>query len=252
MLSLFSRSAKCAVDRVEDGPAGGEPRLVDAARQVQVLHLKTGIGRISSQAERRERRAQVARARIHVGLIGNADVRRQIVFGTELMGDHAPHAGILERRAGAITREHVVRAPLVRGLAMGHRANHRQLVGELGGLGKRLTEPFALNLARDRAHVAAVLDGSERFGIKRFLVGDPAGEEDVNHRVGFGRDRRVILEVRPGLEPQDVGQRQSTQADRADRQETSTIHGFRETAVCHRHDSFWGVFKSAASKALRI
>ncbi len=35
---------------------------------------------------------------------------------------------------------------------------------------------------------------------------------------------RVILQVGPRLEPQDVGQGQSTQTDRADRQEPSAIH----------------------------
>ena len=80
------------VDRVEDRPPGGEPRLVDPARQVQVLHLEARVGRVAAQAERRERRAQVARARVDVGLVGNADVRRQVVLRAVFVRDHAPHA----------------------------------------------------------------------------------------------------------------------------------------------------------------
>ena len=104
-----------------------------------------------------------------------------------------------------------------------------QLVGELGGLGKGLAELLALDLGGDRAHVAAVLDRGEGLGIERLLVGDPAGKEDVDHRVGLGGDRRVVLEVRPGLQPEDVGQGQSPEPDRADRQETSATDRVVET-----------------------
>ena len=48
--------------------------------------------------------------------------------------------GYCERRAGAVAREHVVRAALVGRLAVRHRADDRQLVGDLGGLRQRLAE----------------------------------------------------------------------------------------------------------------
>jgi len=126
---------------------------------------------------------------------------------------------------GTIAGEHVVRATLVGRLAVSHRANHRELVGKLGCLGKCLAESLTLDLGGDRAHVAPVLDRCEWFGIECFLVRDPAGKEDMDHRVGLGRDRGVALEVRSGLEPQNVGQGQSAQTNRADRKKTRRLIG---------------------------
>ena len=84
-------------------------------------------------------------------------------------------------------------------------------------------------LVGDRAHVAAVLDRGKRLGIERLLVGDPAGQEDVDHRVGLGRDRGVALLIGPGLKPEHVGEGQAPQPDRADRQEPTAIDRVEET-----------------------
>ena len=54
MLSLFSRSAKWAFTASSTVRRVVNRDLVDAARQVQVLHLKPRIGRITAQAENGE------------------------------------------------------------------------------------------------------------------------------------------------------------------------------------------------------
>src|SRR5260370_762360 len=87
-----------------------------------------------------------------------------------------------------------------------------------------LRSNLASGLGGNRTHVTAIFDGSNGLGIKRFLVRDPAGQEDMDHRVSLGRDRRVTLEIRPGLEPHHVSQSQSPQSDRSNRKKTSAIH----------------------------
>ena len=54
-------------------------------------------------------------------------------------------------------------------------------------------------LVGDRRQLAAVFDRGERLGVERFLVGHAAGQEDVDDRLGLGRDRRVVLQLGPGL-----------------------------------------------------
>ena len=56
------------------------------------------------------------------------------------------------------------------------------------------------------AQLAAILDRRVGLGVERLLVGDAARQEDVDDRVGLGRDRRVVLQLGPGLEPEEVGQ----------------------------------------------
>jgi hypothetical protein len=141
-----------------------------------------------------------------------------------------------------------MRAALVSRLTVRHRPDHRELIGELGGLGKRLTELLTFDLGRDRTHVTAIFDGSKRLGIERFLVRDPAGQEDMDHRVGLGCDRRVTFEIRPGLEPDHVSQSQSPQSDRSNRKKTSTIHLVLDAAISHRRNSFFLPFSNSLTR----
>jgi len=46
-------------------------------------------------------------------------------------------------------------------------------------------EDFAGDAAFDDAQRAAIFNGSKWFGVKRFLRGNPAGQEDINNRFGF-------------------------------------------------------------------
>ena len=103
--------------------------------------------------------------------------------------------------------------------------------------GSGLAELLALDLGGDRPHLAAVLDRGERLGVERLLVGDAAGEEDVDDRVGLGGDRRVILQVGAGPEPEEVAEGQA-EPGRSDRQESSATESAPEVAFSHRSSPF--------------
>ena len=94
--------------------------------------------------------------------------------------------GNVEGRAGPVAGEHVVRAALVGGLAVRHRAADGDLVGDLGRVLEQFVEEHAVELGRDRAQLAAVLDRGERLGIEGVLMGHAAGQEDVDDRLGRG------------------------------------------------------------------
>ena len=195
--------AEVRVHHVEHPATLVEPCHVDARRQVEVAHLEVGVGRVGAQTECRVGRTEIAGAGELVGLAGNADVRRQVLAGTELVRDHRPEARVLERRARAVAREHVVRAALVGGLAMRHRPADRELVGDLRRVRQHLAEPHAGEHRLDAAERAAVLGRRERLGIERLLVGVAAGEIDVDDRLrdalaggfAFGGMGRLHAEV---------------------------------------------------------
>ena len=73
----------------------------------------------------------------------------------------------------------------------------------------------------------------------------------MDHRIGLGRDRRVVLQIGPRLDPEDVGQGQTPEPDRADCQETSAADRVTETIVCHRLVSLVWLFRGLARKLSR-
>jgi CRP-like cAMP-binding protein len=93
--------------------------------------------------------------------------------------------------------------------AVGHRANHAQLVGESRGLGQRVAKQHARNLGLHHAHFAAVLDRRVRLGVERFLVSHATGQEDMNDRLGGPFEVRVALLLGSRFAPQQVGERQA-------------------------------------------
>ena len=95
---------------------------------------------------------------------------------------HAAEAGILDRRAGAISGEHVVGAAFVGGFAMGHRADDGDLVRDVGGCFEMFAEDFAGDARLDRPERPAIFDRGVGLGIERFLRSDPAGQKNVDDR----------------------------------------------------------------------
>ena len=135
-----------------------------------------------------------------LGMAGNADVRRQVVARAVLVADHAAHARELQRRAGPVAGEHVVRAALVGRLAVRHRADDGDLVGDLRpSCGSVSLKTTPASLVCDRAQLAAVLDRGVRLGVERLLVGHAAGQEDVDDALGLGLDDVVVLLLGLGL-----------------------------------------------------
>ena len=220
------------VHGLEHVPPRRESRVVDSARQVEVLHAEAAVGRVAAEAEGGEGRAQVAGARVDIRLARNAHIRRQIVSGTVLVRDHASEARVNESGTGSISREHVVRAALVRRLAVRHRADDRQLVGNLSGLGERLAELLPVDLRGDRGDLTAVLDRRVRLRVERLLVGDAAWQEDMDDRVGPGLDGFVALLIAASAEPEVVAQGQP-EPHRSDCEEVASIDHRAQLTVRH-------------------
>ena len=111
----------------------GPPRLVDPAGEVEVADLEVPPRRVGAEAERAVGAGEITTSGVRVGHRRDAHVRRHVVLRAELVADHAAEARKLQRRARAVAGEHVVRAALVGGLAVRHRAHDRDLVTEHAG-----------------------------------------------------------------------------------------------------------------------
>jgi hypothetical protein len=142
----FFLLSEVIVHCVENPPTLTKAAIGHTARQFEILHSEAIVGRVAAEAERRERRTQVAGAREFVWHAGNANVLRQIVARRELVRHDAPHAGKRESRAGLVAREHVVRAALVRCFAVRHRTAQRDFVRDLCGLRETLVEDDAVDV----------------------------------------------------------------------------------------------------------
>ena len=83
---------------------------------------------------------------------------------------------------------------------------------------------FARHLRRHRSQLAAIFDRGIGLGIERFLMGDAARQEDMDHALGFGLDEVVVL-LRPLrlLHAEIVAQRQTDAGQGTDRQKSATI-----------------------------
>src|SRR3954469_21127721 len=96
-----------------------ETLFINALREIEIAYFKASICRIRTETERAVSRAEIARTRKRVRHGRNADVRRQVVPRAEFVRHNAAKARVVNRRAGTIAREHVVRAAIVIGFAMG-------------------------------------------------------------------------------------------------------------------------------------
>src|SRR5271157_3247858 len=99
--------------------------------------------------------------------------------------------------------------------------SYQALYGKLGRMDPELSEAIVRFCAEKLRPVLEKLP---------LLMGDAAGEVNVNDRIGFGGDRRVILEVGSRLDPEQIGQGQSPQSDRPDRQEAAAADRLMEAS----------------------
>ena len=160
--------------------------------------LEAFVRRISTQAERTEAGAQVARTGELVGVVGNGNVRRQVVARSILMADDRTEARIRQGRRRLVAGEHVVRAALVCGFAVRKRTNDGEFIRDTGqarnGFAKHIP-----SLGLDRLHLAAKFKRAVGLGVEGLLVSDPTRKEYVNDALGLGLDEIVVLLVRTGL-----------------------------------------------------
>lgn len=171
---------------IDDGAhfaALGETRRVDAAGQREVAHGVVISRRIAAEGKGAERCAEVARASVGRGLIGDENVGREVGARAELVGDDAAHAGVLDRRAGPVAGEHRVRAAFVGRLAVRHRADDGNLVGDLGRFLQVFRKIETVDAGLNGFHGAAVFDRSRHLRVERLLVGHAAGEVNIDDRL---------------------------------------------------------------------
>ena len=95
-----------------------------------------------------------------------------------------PRLGILDRRAGPIAGEHVVRAALVGRFAVAHRADDAELVGHAGRLRPHLAEDLAGHLGLHHAERPAILQRGVGLGVERLLLGHAARQKDMQDALG--------------------------------------------------------------------
>ena len=138
------------------------------------------------------------------------------------MADHTAHAGILQRRTGAVTREHVVSTTLVSRLAVSHAATQRQLVHHLSRLDPALVDEHTRHVRLNRRHRTTVLNRSIRLGVKAFLMSHPARQENENHRLRRTFLALVLLDVRLSrLQLKVLSQTETNTATKSDVQKAS-------------------------------
>jgi hypothetical protein len=106
--------------------------------------------------------------------------------------------------AGLVAGEHIVRAALVSRFAMRHRADDGDLVGDLRRLRQRFAKHFARRLGGDRPHVATIFQRRVRLRIERLLMGDAAGQVDMNHTLGLGLEELIVLLFGAGFAEAEV------------------------------------------------
>ena len=134
------------------------------------------------------------------------------------MRNDAANAGILHRGAGAPTCEHVMRAAVVIGFAMGHRANNANFVSDLRGLLEVLGKMNAFDAGFYGAERTTIFDGSEDFGIERFLRRNATREKNVDDRL-----RGSFGTCGLGLKFKKISESQADAANEADEKELATI-----------------------------
>ena len=243
-----------SVDGGQCGATGGKAAVIDTVRQVEVTDLEATGSWITSQAERRKGRTEIAASCKFVWHVGNANVGRQVVARTVFVADDRPDAREQQRGTGAVAGKHVVCATFVSRFAVGHRTNDGQLVSDLGCLGERVTEQFAADLRRDLLHLTAILDRGIGLGIERFLMSHPTWQIDMNDRLGGSFKVLVVLQIGPSFVAKEGRKSQTRSREDSHGQEAAAVEAFKMTGIAiqrHVEDSTLNGLRNA-SKILQL
>ena len=95
----------------------------------------------------------------------------------------------------------------------GERADHRELVGDLGEPGHVLADFHAVDIRGDRRELAAEFLRRERLQVEHVHVRRAAGQIDVDDRLAGG------LRTRQRLRTEQFGESEAAEAERSDLQE---------------------------------
>ena len=238
----FFRGAEVLVHGGEESATAVKASGVDVLRRGEVADGEIGIRRIAAEGEGAVGAAHVTAALLRGDDRRDGDVRRQIVPAALLVGDDGAKAGKLDRGAGAVAGEHVVRAAFMRRLAMRDGADERHLVEDLGDAGELLADILTSD-AFDGAEGAAILGGGEGFGVPRFMLGHATGQIDVYHRLGHRFEIGHIRDGVPCLSLEEFRQGEAESGHGTDLEEiTAALRGGEEVRVMagakgmHFHD----------------
>lgn len=174
-----------------------------------------------------------ARVRV-INLLGQNGARRQMSATLRRVAGHGRDARIVgrlrqaaldRRRDDATAGEHHVGAPFVVVLRVRKRTHQRPAIGTFGQSRQVFADLHAGRLRGDRAELAPILDRAVGLHVERVVLRRSAGQEDINHRLGFGG--RLTSLGRRRAPVGDVGERQSQESD------GSGLHGLAagETGV---------------------
>ena len=108
------------VDRFESFLATHEPFRVDATGQVEIANLEAVLSRIAPQRESAVAARQVSCSGKLIRNVWDANIRWKVVARAVFVTDDGAERWITQRRAGLVSREHVVRATLVSRFAVSH------------------------------------------------------------------------------------------------------------------------------------
>ena len=115
-----------------------------------------------------------------------------------------------------------MRAALVRGLAVGHRADDRDFVGHLRHMWQGFGKQLAGNLGFHRAERPAVFQRRERLRVEGLLVGHSTGQEDMDDTLRFWGGGALGLFCAGCFRCQKIGQSKSQDTQRSDRKKLAT------------------------------
>jgi hypothetical protein len=169
------------------------------------------------------------------------------------MRNHGAHGGVKNRGSGEIAGEHLVSGLGVIGNAAGDRADDGDLVRDLGGAGEVLTEDDAGDFCLDDAERATIFDGSFGLGIPGFLMGETAGEDDLDDALSltlraFAGVGGGANHAGAGVHAEEIREAEAHAAEKANLDETTAVEGGRvdgtwtamQGAVIHRKSSSVG------------
>ena len=165
----------------------------DAFGQRDVAHLEILLSGIGAQFKGAEFRAEIAGSALQRH-VGHGHISRQILARSELFRHHRADAGMLNGRRGQIAGEHLIGGLRVIGNVAGDGADDGDFVRDLRRMREILAEDDAGDFGFDHAERPAILDGSFRFRVPRFLSGQAAGQNDLNDtfRFAFGTGHAAV------------------------------------------------------------
>ena len=148
------------VNGIQETASLGETIVADAFGQREVTDLKVVRSGVGSETEGSVGRTEVTAPGKLIGNPGNANIGREVLAGTEFVGNDRTEAWEFDGRTGTVAGEHIVGSAFVGGFAVSHRTTYGDFVRNLRGMLEVFAEMDAWDLGFDALERAAVLEGA--------------------------------------------------------------------------------------------